>query len=261
MPLTKRAVWRLKSYLILVALTALGGPLYGLLFGFELTRPVLAQTLISGLLGGAIIWGFELLFVPSRRGAFIRRLPFLLSSLLRLALMMVTVTLIGPLARLIVHGEFEPMTSFQLGPALYLYVLAIIFVLFSAGHVVRIIGPRVLFNILTGRYQHPVRENRIFMFLDLKDSTPLSQRLGDIGVQDLITRFFFDISEPVLEWGGEIHSYIGDAVVITWSMRRGLRAGAAIRCCLAIHERIDALAPDYQDSYGEVPGFRIGLHG
>lgn len=261
MKLSKRSVRRLKSYLVLVAASALGGPLYGLLFGLELDQRVLVHTLVAGLIGGALIWGFELLLVPGRRGAFIRRMRFIWSLALRVVLVTVVVSLVGPLAQLIVWGEFDPLASYRLGPALYLYVLAVVFVLFAMGHIVRIIGPRVLFNILTGRYRHPVREKRIFLFLDIRDSTPLSQQLGDIGVQDLITRFFFDIADPVLEWGGEIHGYVGDAVIVTWSMQRGVRGAAALNCCFAIQQRMQALEPQYQDIYGLVPRFRIGLHG
>ena len=53
------------------------------------------------------------------------------------------------------------------------------------------------------------------MFLDLAGSTPLAEKMGDVAVQSLIGRFFFDIALPISEHQGETHRYIGDEVVVT----------------------------------------------
>ena len=42
----------------------------------------------------------------------------------------------------------------------------------------------------------------------------LSEQLGDVRVQSLISRFFFDIAWPIADHGGEVHRYIGDEVVV-----------------------------------------------
>jgi adenylate cyclase len=39
-------------------------------------------------------------------------------------------------------------------------------------------GPRVLVNLLLGKYHHPKIETRIFMFLDMEGSTTIAERLG-----------------------------------------------------------------------------------
>ena len=36
----------------------------------------------------------------------------------------------------------------------------------------------VFFNIIVGKYLHPRDENRIIMFIDLKNSTPIAEKLG-----------------------------------------------------------------------------------
>lgn len=36
-----------------------------------------------------------------------------------------------------------------------------------------------MWNMITGRYHRPRKERRIYMFLDIKDSTALAERLGD----------------------------------------------------------------------------------
>ncbi len=74
------------------------------------------------------------------------------------------------------------------------------------------VGGRVLFNFLLGRYNRPLREERVFMFLDLAGSTPLAEKMGDLAIHSLIGRFFFDIARPIAEHQGETHRYIGDEV-------------------------------------------------
>jgi adenylate cyclase len=32
-------------------------------------------------------------------------------------------------------------------------------------------------------------------------------------MRDLLTRFFFDIDEPIVAHGGEVHAYVGDEVI------------------------------------------------
>jgi len=62
----------------------------------------------------------------------------------------------------------------------------------------RMLGPGTLVNLLLGRYHRPVAEDRIFMFLDLNDSTAIAARLGPLRFNDFKNDFFHDIAEPVL---------------------------------------------------------------
>ena len=34
-------------------------------------------------------------------------------------------------------------------------------------------------------------------------------------MQDLLTRFFFDIDEPIVAHGGEVHAHVGDEVIVS----------------------------------------------
>src|SRR5204863_5740784 len=82
----------------------------------------------------------------------------------------------------------------------------------------RMVGSRVLGSFLLGTYHRPRREQRIVMFLDLADSTALAERLGEVRVHDLITRFFFDIDQPIADHDWEVHAYVGDEVIVTWPL-------------------------------------------
>jgi len=42
----------------------------------------------------------------------------------------------------------------------------------------KLVGRKMLINYLKGRYKKPKKEIRVFMFLDLKSSTTLAEKLG-----------------------------------------------------------------------------------
>lgn len=259
--MSRRMLKRFRLFVVLVTLTVLAGLLHGYLFplGRELRYSHIA---FVWLVAGTLTWLFELFFMPSRWAAPIRRMHFLAVILVKVLTLCLIIVATAMFSQGVVHGEFDPAMlvqpmMFQMAGYVFLVVLTVV----VAIQVVRIVGGRVLLNFILGKYHRPVREERIFMFLDLAGSTPLAERLGDVGVQTLITRFFFDINEPIVEFGGEVHRYVGDQVVVTWPLGDGGAIEQAIRCYFAIAEKVREKAPDYEAAFGAVPGFRVGLHG
>jgi class 3 adenylate cyclase len=124
----------------------------------------------------------------------------------------------------------------------------------------RLIGSRVLFNVALGRYRTPVREARVLMFLDLANSTSLAESMGELRVQGLLTRFFFDIDGAIVAHGGEVHAYVGDEVIVTWPLDERMSGGRCIECFFAIADSITEHADSYRQEFGTVPSFRAGLH-
>ena len=123
-----------------------------------------------------------------------------------------------------------------------------------------IVGGRVLTNMILGRYHRPLREERIFMFLDVSGSTALAESLGGLGAYDMISRFFFDVAQETVRYGGETHEYIGDEVVVTWPLGRPAENVRCLHCYFAICDRIASKAADYEQQFGRVPQFRVSLH-
>jgi class 3 adenylate cyclase len=125
----------------------------------------------------------------------------------------------------------------------------------------RLIGGPLLASIVLGTYQRPVREQLFVMFLDLADSTSLAEKLGELRVHDLITRFFFDIDEPIHDHGGSVLSYVGDEVIVTWAITDDpARNARCLACFFAIDNKIASLSTVYKEAFGTVPSFRAGLH-
>ena len=124
----------------------------------------------------------------------------------------------------------------------------------------RLVGNRVLFNVALGRYRRPVREERVLMFLDLAGSTSLAEAMGELRVQNLLTRFFYDIDDAIVAHGGEVHAYVGDEVIVTWPLDERMSGGRCIDCFFAIADTIARKADSYRQEFGMVPDFRAGLH-
>lgn len=257
---------RIRVWLAVVAASLVLGAGYVLVVEAFVGRDYTLSDALRGAGYGVIIGGgigaSQLFFLDTRAGAGVTRAPFLVSLVIRTAIAG-TVIVIGLLAGRALF-ENAPVGA-ALDPLGFVRDVVFSFCAFAAIFFVvqmrRIIGARVLANFVVGRYNTPVREDRVFLFLDLAGSTELAQRIGDVGVYTLIARVFFDIDQVVVEHDGETHRYIGDEVVITWPLDSAVADARCVRCVLAIQDMIAARAADYQRAFGVVPRFRAGMHG
>ena len=142
-----------------------------------------------------------------------------------------------------------------LGTTLALYMAIIFF-----RQLDRLLGPGVLGRVLLGRYHRPRREHRVFLFLDLKSSTSIAERLTPEAYYSFVNDFFRDLSLPVLNAGGEIYQYVGDEVVLTWKPKVGTRDANCLRVFFAIDAAIESRKQHYLDRYGIVPEYKAGAH-
>jgi adenylate cyclase len=124
----------------------------------------------------------------------------------------------------------------------------------------RLLGPRVLAALLTGRYHQPREEQRIVLFMDIRDSTRTAERLGDQQFHRFLNQVFWDVTDPVLEAGGEIYRYVGDEIIVTWRTRPGALNTSCIDCVFAIENALVRRRADYLTEFGVEPRLRNALH-
>ncbi len=113
---------------------------------------------------------------------------------------------------------------------------------------------------LTGRYHKPRQEKRIFMFLDMRSSTAIAERIGHVKYFELLHELYTEITDPIIYSRGEIYQYVGDEISVSWPLRRGLRRHRCIRCFVEIRARLKKRDAHYQERYGLVPTFKAGFH-
>ena len=123
----------------------------------------------------------------------------------------------------------------------------------------RRIGPGRLMSLLLGRYRNPREETRIFLLIDLCGSTPLAESLGSVQYSTFLRDFFDDLTEPVIDTGGEIVEYVGDEAIVSWRRRSG-RADDALRCFWLFKKRLENRSDSYIQRFGVAPEFKAALH-
>lgn len=212
----------------------------------------------GGLAGALCSVSFILLerFVLRRNsGGFIRPLPFLAYFALRSVLYVGVFVFVIAVVNAAAGGGFAGVRAFDIIVGLMSAVGATLFL-----SVNDLLGPGVLFAFAAGRYHNPRIEERALLFIDMRASTAIAERLGELHYLSLLNRFVGHISFAVAEAGGGIHKYVGDEVIATWRLAPGANPPACVNAAFAALNRIAAQGPAYQRDFGVVPDFRAGLH-
>jgi len=122
------------------------------------------------------------------------------------------------------------------------------------------IGDRVLFNLIMGKYHNPRVENRIFMFLDMKDSTTHAENLGHIKFSSLIQDSLNDLTSAIIDHKVEVYQYVGDEAVLTWNLDNGFENANCLQVYYSFQKSLSSKKEYYENEYGFVPFFKAGVH-
>ena len=68
------------------------------------------------------------------------------------------------------------------------------------------------------------------------------------------------MSEAIVNSYGEVYQYIGDEVVISWPVKRGLESARCIQCFFDIQNDFLKQAETFNKQFGVFPGFKAGMH-
>lgn len=266
---------RRKAKLQATAIIVLIGVALGLIFpmfsdGFERGRPYVVGGLIGLIIGlGISFFEFFLFKKVMKRAHFVSVILFrtvtyaVMCSIIILAVIAVirsidegttlTDTITGEdFQNYVFHEEF-------IFVVIYTFVLA--FIVNFIRTLSKKMGQGVLRHFISGKYYRtPREEERIFMFIDLSDSTTIAENIGHFEFFRLVKEFFYDITDGIVDHKGEIHQYVGDEVMVSWPMRDGLEDGNCIRAFYACKLAIQEASPKYLNRFGLVPDFKSGLH-
>jgi len=213
---------------------------------------------VGGLIGSTLAAIEIALQGPAR--ASLQRFPVWLVFLLRViiygAVFIAAPEIVGAAAQLLAPSS-ERLPQFGL-PASGAILAAIGFNAFFLARA--LIGPSTLTAFILGRYHRPRLEERLVLFLDLRGSTGLAERLGDLAFHRFLDRLAEDLTDPVVEAKGEIYRYVGDEIIISWPLTRGNEGGRAIACLPAIEDVLSDRRGQYLAEFGVIPQLRGALH-
>ena len=119
-------------------------------------------------------------------------------------------------------------------------------------------SPGVFVDIMMGRYLQPREENRIIIFIDLRNSTPIAEKLGNNYFQ-FIRDFIFCISAGLMEHEGRVYQYVGDEIVAWWPSSKA-NARKAIDSLIESRKILNTNTDVFMRNYDIVPEYKAGIH-
>ena len=142
-----------------------------------------------------------------------------------------------------------------------LIIIAVISSLVIAAlQIKRLHKPGDLIKYVTGRYHLPEETDKIFLFIDLKSSTSIAEKLGNTKYSSFLIDYFHDMTNAVLMSKAEIYQYIGDEVVLTWSFPDGTKYSRCIHCFYDIWNTMEMKKKNYLEKFGVYPQFKAAIH-
>ena len=221
---------------------------------------------ISGVLGGVLLVAVNSQLFRKRSFKF-----SVLTTIFAYVFIFILITIVATYVNLlnengrhgISHDIIKTSLDYILDPTLITYFILwgviILFTLFLL-QVNDKFGPGVLLKFITGNYHQPKKEERIFMFMDMRSSTSIAEKIGNEKYFNLLRDLFSDITNTILNNEGEIYQYVGDEIVISWSIKKGIRNANCLRCFTQIQEKLIELGPIYKKKYQLIPEFKAGIH-
>ncbi len=222
---------------------------------------------LTGFTISFLVSSFEIFYIRSLRRSWFRRAAFLPGLVVRILVLTLLIRF-GLLFNRYLASYFvgQPFTmehlqfSEQFRDTFFSLSIVVVFVVLS--QLTALIGFKRFANLVVGRYFKPVSEERIFLFVDLVGSSDLARELGNIRFHEFLSEFFYTIDPAIVKSKGEIVSYVGDAVIVTWPLSANKQKNS--RCLTALKDMqrdIQINAGHFQDEFDRVPQFRAALHG
>ncbi len=220
----------------------------------------LHRSLLSAFIIGFGYGLYEEFYVQSRHSLWLRRYSTLLEMLFNISVVVLMLLVMMHLNHLVNFRLDRLGKAYDRLPVILPVLIVFSTFMVTLLRVISFIGGRNLFFLMTGKYRKPVIENKVFMFLDMKDSTQLVEQLGPIKTRELIGKLFYDISRPIANHDGEIYRFTGDGLVATWSLDDFDDLGFLLDMIDDIFNSISNESEHYQSNYSHQPEFRIGMH-
>ena len=247
---------KLLSVLLAVTIFALLAGLTTLAQG----RPVIFG-ILNAIFVGTSVGLFEEFYVQTLRGRWMRSIHPIRSIIVYTIFVAIIFVISINLTHIILYRYYDSPVPYQRLPFLLPIVVAFSVIGIVVMRSVHFIGIETLFHLMVGTYHRPVVQEKVIVFLDINDSTSLADRLGAVQTKSLVGKFLFDISKPITDYGGEIYLYKGDGLIALWEWREAVRNNRILRAIDAVFGTIKREHAEFQQQFGIVPSFRVGVHG
>ncbi len=124
----------------------------------------------------------------------------------------------------------------------------------------RLHRPGDLIKYITGKYHRPEEIDKIFLFIDLKSSTTIAEKLGNLRYSEFLIDYYDDMTDAILMSKAEIYQYIGDEIVLSWSFAEGINDAKCVHCFFDIANTIEMNKERYLKKFNVFPEFKAAMH-
>lgn len=213
---------------------------------------------ITGLLIGSGCLAVEMGFLSNQSIRWLRQIPLIVIIGFRAVAYSIIIVVGLILPAFILQGEKlwqQPDFAFN-----FVLSATIAFMISTSVELLRLLGREATLDIFTGRYRRPRKESRIVLFADLIGSTALAERLGELRFHEFLSDVSYDLSRPIEHNRGEVHRYVGDAVILTWPMTDKRNFKRSVACAQGMLLALERNTEDYVTRYGQDAQIRVALH-
>lgn len=219
---------------------------------------ILCISILAGLIFGSVQYVYERYFIQSVsfRGFIFRAL------FVHLVLMLIIYFLLYVVLNVTGVSQKQSFMEFVTHPLLLVnlfYSIIVNSAIILLIQINRLLGKGNLAKLVTGKFYTPREEIRAFMFLDLKGSTTIAEKLGHIKYSRFIQDCFYYLS-VVDPYNAHIYQYVGDEVVLTWKIQKEEHLDNCIHAYNAYTHTLASKTKYFQSEYGVQPIFKAGLH-
>lgn len=229
----------------------------------------IGRSILAALLIGSII-GFYELYLSNILSKKIKKflIYHLVSSLYYFVSFILVLGLLGAVTLFIKDNNFFSfkalLTVFSVYPNGLKEILPNLFFLTIIVSYVRLtkslIGQDIIKNYMFGKYYLPISEKRIFLFMDLNNSSKFAELLGHLTYSNLIKDIYSMLDEIILETKAQLYQYVGDEIVMTWEPKKGIENNNSINFYFYVTQLLKNNEKYFLDKYGVFPEFKGSLH-
>lgn len=196
---------------------------------------------------------------------FPRRLMIFFKSILYLvSVFIIILTSANPPLEIFINKDYSTILSFF--PELNIHFARFLVYFYLSGFLFNFlkgvrkkVGKGNFRGWLLGMFNKPMEQERIFMFIDMKSSTTIAEKLNHKKFSHLVQDVFNDM-EVIDNYDGEIYQYLGDGAIVSWNLKDGLKRNNFLRAFYAFKKLIQKRKRYYLRKYGHEPRFKAGAH-
>jgi len=122
------------------------------------------------------------------------------------------------------------------------------------------LGNNFILNFIVSKYNRPIEQERVIMFLDLKDSTTIAEKIGNNKFVEFINMCYDIMSKSIINTDAQILKYVGDEVILTWEKSKGIKNSNCINFYFNYYNDLQENKSEFIEKFGFFPVFKAGSH-